>query len=166
VAPKGGRLAAIARPETTVVEFSQTLLPHGWRPDPNARGVFFPSGAGTVEASVAVPRAARYGAWLGGSFRGRVKLAIDGRVTRTARHELSHAGPWIPKGELTLEPGLHRVVLSYEEGDLHPGSGGQPFPLGPLALAPETVNGRIIHVPATSARRLCGKRLDWVEALE
>jgi hypothetical protein len=165
VAPRGGRLAAIPRPETTVVEFGQTAFPRGWRPDPNARGVFFPSGAGTIEASVAVPRAARYGIWLGGSFRGRVELAIDGRATRTARHELSHGGHWTPMGELTLEPGLHRAVLRYEEGDLQPGSGGRPFPVGPLALAPETVNGRIVHVPATSARLLCGKRLDWVEAL-
>jgi hypothetical protein len=55
--------------------------------------------------------------------------------------------------------------LRYDEGDLHPGSGGQPFPLGPLALAQETVNAPITYVPANEARRLCGKRLDWVEAL-
>jgi hypothetical protein len=126
----------------------------------------YPSGPGTIRASVLVRRAARYGVWLGGSFRGRVKLSIDGRVTRIARHELSHGGPWVPMGALALEPGLHTVVLSYVEGDLHPGSGGQPLPLGPLALAPETINGGIDYVPAKSASRLCGKRLDWVEVIK
>jgi hypothetical protein len=165
VAPRGGRLAAIARPETTVAELGQTALPPGWSPVPIARGVIYPSGPGTIEATLTVPRAARYGVWLGGAFRGRIELSIDGHVTRVARHELSHAGPWVPMGALSLGPGLHRAVLKYDEGDLHPGSGGQPFPLGPLALARETINGPITYVPANEARRLCGKRLDWVEAL-
>jgi hypothetical protein len=164
-APSGARLAAIARPETTFVEIRRTVLPSGWRPDSASPGVFFPSGPGTVEGSVALPRAARYGVWLGGAFRGRVELAIDGRPAHATRHELSHGGHWVPMGALTLEPGLHRFRLSYEEGDLHPGSGGQPFPLGPLALTPETINGRVMYVPAKEARRLCGKRLDWVEAV-
>jgi hypothetical protein len=160
-----GEMAAVARPETTILDFGQTALPPGWRPEGSALGVVHPYGPGRLEASVAVPQAGRYGAWLGGAFRGRVELSIDGRVTRAARHELSHAGPWLTMGAISLAPGLHSVVLRYDEGHLHPGSGGPPFPLGPLALARETINGPIIRVPAERARRLCGKRLDWVEAL-
>jgi hypothetical protein len=163
--PKSRRLAAVARPETTVVEFGQAALPAAWGPVPNTRGVFYPSGPGSIESSLAVSQDGQYGVWLGGAFRGRVELSIDGQVTRAARHELSHAGPWVPMGKVRLRAGLHRAVLRYEEGNLHPGSGGQPFPLGPLALARETINAPITYVPAEKARRLCGKQLDWVEAL-
>jgi hypothetical protein len=165
VAPTNGRLAAIARPKTTVVEFGQTALPPGWGPVPNARGVIYPTRPGSIESSLSIPKAGRYGVWLGGAFRGRVELSIDGRVTRVARHELSHAGPWVPMGHVSLGPGLHRTVLRYDQGNLHPGSGGPPFPLGPFALARETIDDQITYVPANQARRLCGKRLDWVEAL-
>jgi hypothetical protein len=165
VAGKDGSLAAIARPETTLVEFDQTVPPPGWLREGSNPSVLYPSGPGRIEDSVAVPRRGRYGVWIGGAFRGRVELSVDGRVTRIARHELSHAGPWIPMGSATLGAGLHRVALDYEEGSLHPGSGGQAFALGPVALAPETINGPVIRVPATKARRLCDKRLDWIEAL-
>lgn len=162
----GGSLATIARPETAFVEFGQSALPSRWRPDATRRGVFYPSGPGTIKASLSVPRAARYGVWLGGAFRGRIELSIDGQVTRIARHELSHAGPWVPMGTVRLAPGFHSVVLKYEEGDLHPGSGGPPFPLGPLALAPETVNGPVVRVSPARASRICGKRVDWIDVLE
>jgi hypothetical protein len=57
-------------------------------------------------------------------------------------------------------------MLRLSPPDLHPGSGGQPFGLGPLVLSrAEAARSRIVQVPPGSAERLCGRRWDWVEAL-
>jgi hypothetical protein len=81
------------------------------------------------------------------------------------RHQLNHAGQFVPLGNVALDAGPHAVTLRYEESSLRPGSGGTPFPLGPLALARDTINSPVLRVPSQRARDLCGKTLDWVEAL-
>jgi hypothetical protein len=81
------------------------------------------------------------------------------------RHWLSHTGPYQPLGDLQLGPGSHRVTLDYSEGDLHPGSGGRPFPLGPLLVGQGSAERAISFVSPADARSLCGRRLDWVEAV-
>ena len=49
---------------------------------------------------------------------------------------------------------------------LHPGMKGiDRFPIGPLALLRKGGSQGIVEVPAAQARELCGRRLDWVEAV-
>ena len=55
-------------------------------------------------------------------------------------------------------------MLRYDTGGLRPGSGGQPFGLGPLVLSMATADLPVTYVRPTDARSLCGKRLDWIEA--
>jgi hypothetical protein len=56
-------------------------------------------------------------------------------------------------------------VLRYEAGGWRPGSQGlAPFPAGPLVVAPRQ-KLRTITVDPAAARTLCGRRLDWVEAV-
>jgi len=38
-------------------------------------------------------------------------------------------------------------------------------PFGPLVLGRTTADLPVTHVQASNARSLCGKNLDWVEAL-
>jgi hypothetical protein len=113
---------------------------------------------------VTVPAAARYAVWVGGSFRGELSAAVDGRLTRSRRHVLNNTGQYSRFGSLPLSPGRHRVTLRYGGPDAHPGSGGLPFALGPVVLEPEGAV-RMISVPAARGASLCGRRLDWVEAL-
>ena len=50
--------------------------------------------------------------------------------------------------------------------DARPGSGGPPEPIGPLVLSPvANEDPPVPDVPAARAQTLCGKDLDWVEAL-
>jgi hypothetical protein len=80
-------------------------------------------------------------------------------------------------GAVTLDRGVHTVQIAYAGSDLHPGSGGGvivtagspisvPFPIGPLDLSRATANVPITFVAPRDARSLCGKTLDWVEALK
>ena len=151
VAGPDGQLAAAVRPPVVAVG-----LPGGSRP----------SGKGTTTMSVSVPENGDYELWLGGSFRDRIELDVDGRQVGTRRNRLDHDGQFTSFGVIPLRSGTHTVTLGYSGSDLHPGSGGAQFPIGPLVLSTSTAaDARVMVVPAARARELCGKRLDWVEAV-
>ena len=69
-------------------------------------------------------------------------------------------------GEVELTAGSHKVELRYTAANLRPGSGGPVyFPLGPLVLGRDTADLPVTTVQPADARSLCGKSLDWVEAI-
>ena len=111
-----------------------------------------------------VPAAGRYHLWLGGSFRDRMRLLVDGEPVGDLRHWINNAGQYTPLGDVVLARGVHRLTLDYEGPDLHPGSGGAQFGFGPLVLSRED-DSPVSVVPASQARALCGRELDWIEAL-
>jgi hypothetical protein len=126
-------------------------------------GAVSPTTAGTATATITVPVSGRYGVWLGGAFRRRVDVRIDGKEAGAERNRLSHAGGFEPFGEPTLSRGSHRVTITYGKADLRPGSDGDPFPLGPFVLSRSTSARPLVHVRPRDARALCRKRLDWIE---
>ena len=78
----------------------------------------------------------------------------------------SNEGGYTLLGEAELAAGTHTVTLRFSGPDLHPGSSGATFGIGPLVLSTTTAaDAPVTFVPAARARELCGKRLDWVEAL-
>jgi hypothetical protein len=160
----GGRLAVVLRPPATVVDLSHASYPPTWKVDSGSAGAIDPSGAGTLEALVRVPSEGRYGVWLKGSFRRRLEISIDGRGVAIGHHEL-HAGEYLPLGEVELGAGSHQVVFRYSAANLRPGSGDAPFPLGPLVLSRYTADVPVTYVKPSDARSLCGRTLDWIEAL-
>jgi hypothetical protein len=121
---------------------------------------------GTVTARVSVPRRADYGVWVMGSLRPQVDLVIDGREVGSVRGQLENAGEYVHLGDVPLDRGVHRVALTFHGSDLHPGSGGQPTPVGPLILSSqEAGDAPIDREPRARWRTLCGHRWDWIEAV-
>jgi hypothetical protein len=159
----GGRLATVERPRSVIADPSSGTLPRGWAS--NTSGDVVPSGEGTLEFSVNVPAAGPYGFWLGGSFRDRLELSADGRPVEAQRNQLNNSGQYTPLGSVPLARGRHRITLRYGGPDLHPGSGGAQFPIGPLVLSTTTADLPVTYVSPRAARSLCGKNLDWVEAI-
>ena len=96
-------------------------------------------------------RGGHYGAWLRGSFPGRVELFIDGERIVSARAEQGHDTPLVPLADTALAPGPHRFTV-------HPGG-------ATLVLAPAQPRQPIITTDPANARGLCGRSLEWVEAL-
>jgi hypothetical protein len=164
-ASRNGRLAAVVRPDVTVVNLSSGSVPAAWQAFSDSPGAVYPSASGTLEAAVSVPAAGRYGFWLAGSFRRRIELSVDGQKLATAQHHLNHPGVDTPLGEAELTAGPHGIVLRYSAANLSPGSGGSPFALGPLVLSRFTADRPVTYVRPAGARSLCGKSLDWIEAV-
>jgi hypothetical protein len=160
----GGRLAAVPRPPATVVQLSRASRPPSWQPSSATPGAVYPSDVGTLQAHVAVSGNGRYEVWIGGSFRRTLEISIDGHRLTTGGRQI-RAGEYSPLGDVELRSGSHDVVLRYTAASLSPGSGGAPFELGPLVLSRSTADVPVTYVRPSDAHSLCGKSIDWIEAL-
>jgi len=168
IAGPAGSLAAATPVRDLVVRLADTRVhPLAWEDPRYGPSTLLPRGAGTIETRIRVPAAGSYEAWLGGSARGEIELLVDGQPVGSSRHALNNAGQYIELGEAALSPGIHRVTARYGGADLHPGSGGQPLPFGPLVFSrQEAADAELTFVDAGDAERLCGRRWDWIEALD
>ena len=160
--PGATRLAAVAATNPQIVALGEASHPTAW----TAQGEHLTlAGAGAARIEVRVPRAGRYAVWLGGSISGPVTVAVNGAAVGTARYEIQEDAQYVPFGSIGLEAGRYELSVSYNGGDWRPGSGGPPATIGPLVLAREEPEHPPFTVPLNSARTLCGRTLDWVEAL-
>jgi hypothetical protein len=113
-----------------------------------------------------VAHAGNYTVWLGGGVRPQVDLVVDGKLVNAIRAQLEEYGQYALLADVPLSAGRHEIAIRFHGSDLLPGSGGKADPIGPLVLSPQdTADTRVVRVPSSRARRLCGRRLDWVEAL-
>jgi hypothetical protein len=131
---------------------------------PRERVAVFPVAGSSFATSFHATRGA-YDVWVGGSFLGLVSAAVDGHRVGVARHQLEWTGQYVDLGSVRLSTGDHRLALSLSTGGWRPGSRGvPPFPLGPVAVAPDA-RVRLVSVAPAQAASLCGQRLDWIEAV-
>jgi hypothetical protein len=183
--PQVARLATVARPAPIVLSLARTSFSTGEWERGNDPAVLYPRASGSLTASVDVPRAGNYGIWLGGSFRGSMEAFVDGRRIGSARGELNYSvGQYEQLGGIALTPGRHTLKLHYGGATFRPGSAGdailpltseedrgvskrshQPFAVGPLVLSEGTADQQVTYLSPAQGRRLCGRTLDWVEAL-
>ncbi len=130
---------------------------------PEAISLGEPPARGEVGLTVSVPTAGDYTAWVGGDWFGLASISVDGRRVGSMREELDWPGLYTDLGTIPLSAGEHLVRISYETGGWHPGSGGTPYSFGPVALS--RVDAREPVETASDPQSLCGRRLDWVEAV-
>jgi hypothetical protein len=159
---QGGRLAVARRAAPATVALT---APAGskWA-NTETRGVVLPDGDAEITAAVVLPRSGPYDVFVGGSFRGHMRVRVDGREIASERHRLSHAGQYEPLAGVSLQAGRHRVEIDYHRDLLSAGSGGPESAIGPLFFAAAD-RQRVELVPPARARSLCGQALDWVEAV-
>lgn len=161
-APGVGSLEAVVAPNPLVFALGDSAHPRGWK----AQGEHLTLvGAGTARIEVRIPRAGRYEIWLGGSISGPVAIAINGTRIGTARYEVQEDAQYVPFGSIGLEAGRYELSISYDGGDWRPGSGGPPATVGPLVLKRQAPEPQPFAVAPAEARTLCGRTLDWIEAL-
>jgi hypothetical protein len=166
LAGPGGTVRAALTPSPAVAGFDAASPPAGWRALGGGSLVPDGHGTGTARATVSVPAAGRYEVWVGGAFRGSAEAAVDGVRTGRLRHQLSYPGNWVPFGTADLSAGPHAVTVRLDGGGIHPGVHGiQRYAIGPVALRPATAGSRILVLPSSAAGALCGRRLDWIEAV-
>jgi hypothetical protein len=157
------RVLAVPRDRAAVLSLSTPDHPNSWSTG-TVTGSVDPGGSGAVSRDFRVT-AGRYDVWLAGSFLGRFSATVDGRPVGSAQHELEWSGQLVDLGTLPLGGGAHRVELRYAYGGWRPGTRGlAPLPAGPLVVAPAS-SPRLIGVAPARARSLCGRGLDWIEAV-
>jgi hypothetical protein len=162
-----GVLAAIPRPRAVLVEADGSAGPptsFGEYGEPSS--ALYLSKPFTSSSTVEVPAGGSYGVWVGGSFKGTVDVDVDGRRVGTARDQLNWPATFSPIGSIRLTAGQHTLRFRYGGPSWRPGSGGDPpFGVGPISLSATTNDEPVTYVSPVDARSLCGRSLDWVEAL-
>jgi hypothetical protein len=156
----GTRLVAAERPAPIALQaLKMKPFPRNWGVTPDKR--IAPNGPGRTGSTFAT-RGGRFAIWFRGSFGRGAKVYVDGRYAGRA---LSVQTPQQMSrvGDVTLAPGRHRLEIVRGGGSLEPGN-GQDEVYDTVFLAPVAV-ARIVALPARQARSLCGRHLDWVEAV-
>jgi hypothetical protein len=113
-----------------------------------------------------VPRRGRYSFWLGGSTRARIDVVVDGKTVGGADGQLNNAGQYVELAQTELGSGTHVVELRRERQRLRPGTSGPDYGSGPLVVSLSNPPRTLTILPSTRASLLCGRSLDWIEALE
>lgn len=166
LAGPAGQVAAAERGPTVAVSLTDGAYPESWLPTEPGSPDLVPHGAGGATLEVDVPRGGRYDFYVQGSVRNRLTLVVDGEEVGAVEGQLNAAKQFLHLGEAALTPGRHEVVLVYEGQTLRPGSGGPPEPIGPLVLSSSrNQDPPVRRLPSSEAEALCGRSLDWVEAL-
>jgi hypothetical protein len=161
-ARSGGELVASQRAPAITVDLTQSQRPASWRA--SYGGSILAGSAGTATETVNVPTTGSYGVWLGGSERNELEISIDGHEVG-ATHELNNTAQLTPFGSIALSAGSHQIELHDDGPGLAPGSRGGQFAFGPLVLGQSAGSARLLDVRPAQAASLCGKSLDWVEAV-
>jgi hypothetical protein len=162
-----GLLETVFRPQVTVIQPGDQIgVPthfgtYGELPL-NKRG----NGPYTLQLRFTVPSAGRYTVWVGGSFSSTLTARLDGHKIGQQRNQTEWPGNFLFFGSASLTPGAHELVLHNTGPDWGPGSAArQPFGLGPFVIAQGTDDRDVSYVQPRAARSLCGKSLDWIEAV-
>ena len=114
---------------------------------------------------VTVPRRARYAIWLGGSTRRHIDVTVDGREVGGADPELNNLGQYVELAQAELSRGQHSIALQARHSPFRPGTSGEQYGVGPLVVSLARPPTAVTVVPSADASALCGRRLDWIEAL-
>lgn len=121
--------------------------------------------ASSDATEVTVPRRGRYSVYLEGSARNPISVEIDGQEVGEVSGQLNPAAQFLHFGDVELVPGRHQVAIEHTGQSLAPGSGGPDSSFGPLVLSRVEEEPTVSYFPTSQALRLCGRRLDWVEAI-
>jgi hypothetical protein len=164
-----GELLAYERPNPVVLRATNTQWSAGWNADTVGQSLQPTTAGATAIAHIVFPhRAAGYQLWLGGSFARGFVVSVDGRRIGSVAGALDPIGGFERVGvPLTLAPGTHTITVTYPDAGLSPGSADieQYTQLGSIALAPPASTARYVRVQPAQARQLCGRTLDWIEAV-
>jgi hypothetical protein len=165
LAPPGARLLAAVAPPLRFLSLGDFPRPADWATAPEDPRLVTPQSSGDLRASVEAA-GGEYEFWLGGSVSGSVELRVDGAQVAGVRGQLNNDGQYVSLGQGTLREGGNELLLRYSAGGWHPGSEVPQEPVGPLVLRPVLGAEPILSAAPAAARRLCGRRLDWIELVK
>jgi len=163
----GGRLATVLRPANIAVNLDGSA-PGAARDFGETLGLVYPTGQATYTLDLRIPASGVYEIGVDGDFLSALELFVGTKRVADARHELNWPSEYNPLAVVRLPKGDVRLTLRYDGPDIHPGSAGPGtgFGLGPLVVGRADPAGiPVTYVKPAQARTLCGRSLDWIEAV-
>jgi hypothetical protein len=161
----GGDLAYVPAPRSFAIFPAKSAFPPAWFVDPTEGFVLRPRGPGKVEDSTIVSAPpGTYDLWIEGSFGRGYDVWLDGRPVGHLEHQLNGRDLFGHVTSLFLPPGQHTVTLFRGGGSLEPGDGLLEM-LGPILITQRQADSEVHHIEPAKASSLCGRWLDWVEAV-
>ncbi|MHB1538301.1 MAG: carbohydrate-binding protein [Solirubrobacteraceae bacterium] len=159
-------LIADVRPEIAELPLARASLPRSWRMEGPELQM---NDAGHLTIRFHVPHAGRYDLWLRGEVAPTLRLSIDGRRVGSISDAISGNGSSpdpMPPIAVRLAAGSHVLRITRTGLDASAGNGGAAY-LENVYLTPVGSGSaqRLIGVAPAAWRRLCGRRLDWIEAV-
>lgn len=162
-----GVLATVYRPEATVInDYGQVVVPKHFGFYGEPYGLDYATNAYKLVLPFTLKSAGLYRVWVGGSFSSTLTVKLDGKQIGQQHNQTEWPGNFLNFGSAHLAAGAHRLVIKHSGPDWTPGSAArQPFGLGPFVVAQGTDERKVSIVQPKDARSLCGRSLDWIEAL-
>ncbi len=161
----GGRVVTVERSTNAAIGLtgasSFQVGPYGERSD-----TVYLDKPETITKELNIARAGTFEISVDGSVQGILTVTVDGREVGSIRSELNWPNQAQRIATTRLTPGRHSVVLNYSTSNWLPGAKGIPaFGAGPLIVGTAAPIPPLTTVPSADARSLCGKSLDWLEAV-
>ena len=162
----GGELAYVERPLPVIFVPTQAGAPANWGPDGSDNAMFRPLGPGRVVGEVKAPPG-DYVVWFEASAQRAATIFVDDQRIGALEDQLNPRWSATRLGTVRLSGGRHAIRMDVGGGDLEPGNGGVNRLLGPITLDPVADLGTlpVRTLPPARWRSLCGRHLDWVQAV-
>ena len=157
----GAFITTVVRDRNISVNLGQNVLPNKWSSGSKPGSVIAPN-SGLISNKINIAETGNYSIWIGGSFRGQIKIFVDGKQELVDSSQINHA-KFIELGQLTLSAGAHTIDLKYSNSIFKPGTGGYPFEFGPIVLSKSSTGLPLTTIKPSQIDSLCGKNLDWIE---
>jgi len=165
--PRGARLVAAEAPELVPVDVASASHP-AWA---NTRLGLVMARRGRLASTFTLPHAGVWELWLQGEIMPAVQVSVDGHPLASISGQLTGVASdpdTMAPLRVPLAAGPHRLSITRgSPNPLAPGSGGSAI-LDSIFLTPSGA-GSLATLRVTRATRwrsLCGRRLQWVEALD
>jgi hypothetical protein len=163
---QGAQLAYVERAGLVTVDAARLQRlerPPGWPEIPEGIALHTP---GNMAVPVKVPAGGRWHIWLKGDFGREVSVSVDGRAVGSVSYESGNEGNYALPLDADLTAGRRRITLERGGGSPAPGD-HTPSRLVAIVLEPEraTHTAAVETMPTAEWRRLCGRPVDWIEAV-
>lgn len=137
--------------------------PFGWGLVPGQPGAIRAATPGHAAGMVRVRVSGRYVVWVQGDFPRTIQVYVDGRHVGSVE-STNTPNQWLQAASVYLRAGPHELRVVKEAGRRH--FGPQEWGIGTIGAVALQIKGRgerLVRLPVSRWRSLCGTEADWVE---
>ena len=162
----GGELGYVERDAVYKFVPTQVPPPRNWTVDGGDGNIYRPVGPGRVAGTTRLPPG-RYTVWFEASAQREAAVFVDDQHVGSIKDHLNPRLSATELGTVDIDGGETRIRIDIGGGNLEPGNGGYNRLVGPVYLTPVDDPGtaEVQTVAPERWRSLCGRNLDWVQAL-